>query len=299
MLVSELIDRTLSEWLYPAGSDQPQFDILETALTADTADVTIDLEGRAEFTPRDSIIEIGSELIRTKESSGSVVTAAERAINGSTLAAHSVGAIVWLDPLFTRVAILNALRAIVAKLYPWGLYRRVVDSTLDFTVKNVLTAPSGTKEIHSILVRRSTSDELYIPLGMKGVDWVEYKQFDPPKFQIRRSVAAEGQDIHLVCVKDFTLPDAEADDLTVDSGLSEQLQEDLPMAVAGQVLKGREIPRVTLERIREALTAAGLNPGVTLSIGDALVSAFRRDAVMAERQRQNQLDDPAFEWQRR
>lgn len=297
MLVSDLIDQTLAEWLHPAGDEQAQFDNLDGGI--DNAVLQLTLEGRAEFVPRDTQIQIDSELILAKSSNGAVVTLAERGFGSSTPATHLDGALVWLDPLFTRVEILHALRAIVGKLYPWGLYRRVVDSTLNNTIREVMTAPAGTKKIHSILVRRSTAEERYVPLGMRGVDWVEYRQFDPPKFEIRRGVAAEGQDLHLVLIKDFTLPVLETDNLTTTCGLPESLQEDLPMAVAGQVLKGREIPRATMDRIREALAAAGLNPGVTLNIGQSMIREFKQEAVLAERARLNDIDEPGFEWQGR
>jgi hypothetical protein len=297
LLVAELIDNTLAEWLHPAGDEQAQFDNLVGAIDADVLALT--LEGRAEFVPRDSQLQIGSEVILVKSSSGAALTLAERGFGGSVKVAHNNGDLVWVDPVFTRIEILHALRAIVGKLYPWGLYRRVVDSTLDFTTSGTLTAPAGTKRIHSILVRSSSAEELYVPLGMRGIDWVEYRQFDPIKFQIKRGVAAEGQDIHLVCIQDFVLPTDENQDLLANCGIPETLQEDLPMAVAGQVLKGREVPRVTMDRIREALAAAGLNPGVTLNIGQAMIREFKNEAVLAERNRQNDSDEPVFEWQRR
>jgi hypothetical protein len=297
VLASELIDRTLSEWLQPSGDSKDQFDTLQT--TIDETEVEIVLDGRAEFVPRDSILQIGTELILVKNSNGSVVEVADRGFGGTTPADHDAGELVWIDPTFSRVEILNGLRAIVAKMNGWGLYARAVDSTNAYTTRGVLNLPAGAREIHSIAVRRSTSEEDYSTLSQRGTDWVEFKHFTPPKFKIRRPVAAEGQEMFVVCIKDFTMPAAETDDLTEDCGLSEQIQEDLPMAVAGQVLKGREVPRVTLDRIREALSAAGLNPGVTMNIGDAMIRSFRSDAVMAERQRMNELDEPSFEWQRR
>lgn len=297
MLVSELIDRTLAEWLYPGGDETPQFDTLASGIDASVLSLT--LAGRAEFTPRDSILEIESEQILASSSNGAVVALQERGYNGSTPATHATGKLVIIDPAFTRLECLNALRAIISKLYAWGLYRRVVDSTLDFTTQSVLVAPTGTKKIHKILVRRSTTDELYVEFKQRGTDWVEYHEFDPIKFQMRRGGVAEGQDMYVTCIKDFTLPDDESDNLTTGSGLSETLQEDLPMAVAGQVLKGREIPRVQLDRIREALAAAGVNPGITFNLGEGMISAFKREAVMAERTRLNDTDEMVFEYQRR
>lgn len=295
MLVSELIDRTLAEWLYPGSDEQPQFDVLDTSIDSSTLDVV--LEGRTEYVPRDSILEIGSELMLVKDSNGANVTLAKRAFNGSTPAAHSAGALVWVDPTFTRREVLNGLRSLIGKLYPWGIYDRFIDTTQTYTTRGVIDTATGTKEIHSILVRQPTTQERWVPLTFRGIDWVEYKQFDPPKILLRRG-GAEGQAMRMVCIRDFTLPTAETDDLDT-IGVPEALQEDLPMAVAGKVLSGREVPRATLDHIRELLAAQGVQPGSILNVGESLVSIFRRDAVAAERRRLAELDDPAFEWQRR
>lgn len=296
MLVSELIDRTLAEWLYPGSDEQPAFDTLTTAIDASEVDIVLD--GRAEHVPRDTLLQIGSELILVKSTSGSAVTAAQRGYAGSTATTHAVGDIVWIDPSFTRVELLNALKQLVGKLFTWGIYDRYVDTSNTFLNTAVLTLPARTKKIHSITVRKAVTDELYDVYKMRGMDWLEFSAFDPPKFLIKRR-NYEGQAMSVVCVRDFVLPSAEADDLTTDIRVPATLQEDLPMALAGQVLKGRQVPNVLVDRIREVLAAQGQNPGVILNIGDALINAFKRDAVVAERRRLAETDDPAFEWQRR
>lgn len=295
MLTSEMIDRTLAEWLYPGGDESPQFDTLSAAI--DDAVLEIPLTGRVEEVPRDSLLEIGSELIRTSSVSGTAVTAVERGANTSVAAAHAEGDLVWVDPIFTRVEILHAVRALVSKFQAWGLYRRAVDSSLTAQFDRVLTMPAGTREVHSILCRQPTTEENWYALKRKGIDWIEYKEFDPIKIELRAGYKDE--ELRVVCKQVFTLPDDEAFDLDVDGGVSEQLQEDMPMAVAGMVLKGREVPRAYVDRIREILASEGLQSGAIMNVGDTLLNMFRRDAVAAERRRLDELDEPTFEYQRR
>lgn len=296
MLVSELIDRTLSEWLYPGSDEQPTFDTLTSAIDVD--DTSIVFDGRAQFVPRDTLLQIGSELILVKASSGSTVTVAQRGYGGTTAAAHAAGDIVWIDPTFSRIELLNALRALVGKLFTWGVYDRYVDTSQTFENRQVLTAPAGTKRLHSITVRRAVSYELYDTYATRGQDWIEYPAFDPLKYQIKRANYV-GQAMSVVCIRDFTLPSAEADDLTDDTRIPETLQEDLPMALAGQVLKGRQVPQTLVDRIREVLASQGQNPGIIGNIGDSLLNAFKRDAIVAERRRLDSIDEPGFEWQAR
>jgi hypothetical protein len=297
VLVSELIDLTLNQWLYPGGDEQPQFDTLQSDI--DDSTDTIVLSGRAEFVPRDTLLEIGGEQILVFGSSGSTVTVAQRGFAGTTPAAHAAGTVAWIDPSFTRKELLNALRGLIGKLITWGVYDRYVDTSNTFDNRGVLTAPARTQRIHSITVRRATSSvEQYTTYTTRGTDWIEYNAFDPLKFQIKRANSI-GQTMNVVCVRDFDLPDSESDDLTVDIRIPVGLQEDLPMALAGQVLKGRQVPQALVDRIREVLASNGQNPGIVGSIGDALLNAFKRDAIVAERRRLDSIDEPGFEWQAR
>lgn len=298
MLVSELIDRTLAEWLLAGGDERPSYDFLSEDIDASTLE--IQLEGRVEHTPRDSFLEIGSELILTKSVSGSVVTGALRGASNSTATTHSAGDLVTIDPTFTRVEILNALRAIIGKLYPWGVYHRIVEEQT-LTRQEIMVAPDGAKKIHSITVTRPTSVEDYEVLRQRGTDWVEFTAFDPVKFRMGRR-GSEGSSIYVVAHGDWELPTTEDVDLTAEGSLElpETLAEDLPMAVAGQVLKGREVPQATIDRIRELIAKdTAQRPGNILNVGETLIGTFRRDAVAAERRRLSALDPPAFEWQAR
>jgi hypothetical protein len=292
LLVSELITRTLAEWLYPGGDEIPQYDFITTAIDAD--DLEIVLEGRVENVPKDSILQIGDELVLVKSVTGSAVTVAPegRGYRDSTAASHDVGALVEVDPTFSRLEIYHALREIMGRLGAWGLYKRTVDASLVCDLTEVIDAPAGTLEILSILVRDLGAKENYLPLTRRGKDWIEFKEFDPIKFLMRRGY--QDQPMRVVCRQTIGLPTSMSFDL--DDELSETFQEGLPMAVAGQVLKGREVPRAYADRIREVLAQEGLPPGAIIDVGEALLSLFKRDAVMAERRRLDELDEPTFEW---
>lgn len=296
MLVSDVIDATYLEWLYPAGVEQPLYDVLSEDLASNASDLSVSLEGRAESVPRDSVLEIGSELLLAKEVSGTVVTLQERAFLGTTLAAHTTGDRVIIDPTYPRTTVFSALKSVIGLLYPWGLYSRGIDTSQTFTTGSVIALPSGAKKILSILVRRTSNDEQYDRLVRRGVDWIEYREFDPPKYHLRRG-GNEGQSMRVVYMSDFTLPTSEADDLD-DLGVSETLQPDLSMAVAGHLLRGKELPRVQVEEIRNLLASQGVQVGSAMNIGQALIQAFQRTYVAAERRRQSELDEPTFEWVR-
>ncbi len=292
MLISELIDKTFMEWLYPAGDDQPAYDFLLAEINATVLALT--LEGRTNRVARSSILEIDSEVILTKDVSGPAVTIADRGFLNTTPGSHNIGALVKIDPTFTRKACLDAARAIIANLYPWGVYQRAIDTAQTYQTTGVFALPTGGREVLSILVRRSTDGEQWDRLKHPGEDWVMYTEFDPGKYQMRAR-GITGAQMLVVYMKDWAIPSVETDELNT-LGLPTALQEGLSMGVAGWVLRGREIPRVLADRIRELLSTQGVQVGASLNIGNALLDLFKREFVTTERRRLSELDPPGFEY---
>jgi len=294
VLASEVIDRTLNEYLYPAGVDRPSFDKLSGNI--DAATLTIPLTGRLTNVPPDTVLEIGSELILTDSVAGVTVTAKERGYLESVAATHSTGDIVTVDPRYPRVAILNALKGIIGMLRPWGLYVRATDVTQAFTSRNVLPLPTGGRRLISIAIRDQGSNETYSVLNQQGVDWIFYPHFTPPKYHLRKG-GSEGAAMTVIFEKDFTMPATEADDVTTVSGVPDTLAPFLSMAVAGQLLAGKEATRVQIEAIRRLLASQGVQVGASMNLSQTLLGMFRTVYVMAERRRLGDLDPPAtFEW---
>jgi len=298
VLVSEVLDRTYSEWLWPAGVDRGTFDLLATDMTAGSPAPggTFELEGRIPNVPPDSILEIGSELILTKTTAVTTITVASRGWLDTAAASHAIGDQVWLNPKYPRKTLLNHLTSIIGMLKPWGLYVRDVDTTQTYSTRAVKELPAGGERILSILVRSTGTNEVYRTLRMEGRDWIMHREFDPPKYHVRRG-GAEGASMRVVYVKDFTAPTSEGDDLTT-LGVPVTLQPYLPLGVAGYALQSKEIPRVQIEEIRRMLATQGIQVGAALNVGQAMLRAFRGEYVMAERRRQTEEDPPTLVWAR-
>lgn len=298
MLVSEILDRTYSEFLWPAGVDRPATDFLASTMTPSTpaAGSTFTLDGVVQNVPPSSVLEIGSELILSRDATPTTVTVAERGWLDTVAADHAIQDQVRVDPKYPRLTLLHHLASVIGMLQPWGLYVSATDSTQTFTSRQVLALPAGGQRILAVLVRSLGSLELYKTLRMPSRDWILYREFTPPKYQLRRG-GAEGATMHVVYSKDFTRPTVETDDLDA-LGVPVTLQSYLPMAVAGYALQSREIPRVQVEEIRRMLATNGIQVGTALNVGQAMLRAFRMDYVFAERRRQNEETPPMFAWSR-
>lgn len=285
MLVSDVIDRVFGEWFYPSGVNRPAFDILSTGI--DNDDLTIMTEGRQESIPRDTVVEIDSELILVKDRSGAQLTVAERGYLDTVAASHSSGAKVLVDPKYPRKIILNALASVIGLLYPWGLYARATTTlVVDTSIDQALPADA----VRVLRVRNVDLDHRKL---MRGRDYLELDEYAPMKVRIRGG-AGSGANLIIVYAKDFTRPAAEADNLTT-AGVPETLQPYLPMAVAGYLLQGQELPRVQVEEIRRMLASQGIQVGAALNIGQALLQQFRQTYVAAERARLMEKDPVQFE----
>lgn len=288
MLVSELIDRTLNQWLYPAGVSRPSYDTLASSI--DSSQTSIATEGRITI-PRDSILEIESELILTHHVDGVTVTANERGYLETAGASHAAGKRIWLDPDYPRQTLFNVLCDVIGNLYPW-VYQRVVDTSKTYTTKGAMALPTGTLELLRVTVQDMyTSYTDYITLKPEKHFDVMY-DFSPPKIRFWKG-GTEGDPLFLTVAKDFTLPTDETDDLTTDCGVTTALAPHLAIAVAGQVLQGKELPRVTVDQIRRLLAQQGIQIGSALNVGQALKSMFEQK-VAVERRRLRALDPPAL-----
>lgn len=300
MLVSEIIERTYNEFLYPGGASRPSYDKLTGAIDAST--LTIPFSGRVNQVPDDTVYEIDAELILgdTFNASTFVGTARERGWLESGAATHASGATIWIDPTFPRKALFNSLVSIMGLLYPAGVYARKVDSATTFSYSAPTKAlPAGGKKLISIDVRTSTGSVERWNSLRPGIDYREMIQFSPPKYELFRG-GAEGATMQIIYKADFTSPTAESDNLSsLANPVPDTLQPYLPMAVAGHLLQSRDIPRVQIEDIRRALASAGLQPGVAMNLGQGLMNTFMGRYVAAERDRLKETDAMGLEFVRR
>jgi hypothetical protein len=291
--VSDIIDRTYSEWLYPAGVNRPSLDVLTEAI--DDTTKTLRLEGRVKELGKNSILEIGDELMPVKDRDGVQVTVFERGYRESAAAPHLADSQVRVDPEYTRVALFNALKTVIGMLYTWGVYRREVSTSYVGTTTGLLAMPADAKRILSVRPARS-GGRWGGPL-QAGFDYDELKDVSgAPELQLHR---ASGQALRIVYAADFTRPASMATDLST-SEVPETIREGLPIAIAGHLLQGREVNRLDIETVRQLLAAQGaqIPVGATFNVGQALLNAFKQMYVAAEASRLSELDPHSFEYVR-
>jgi hypothetical protein len=298
MLVSEVLDRALTSWLWPSGVDRPAYDILNTTMTptVPAAGATFTVLGRIQGNiPPDSLLEIGNELILLRDASTTTLTVQDRGWLDTVEANHAIGDKIYINPKYTRLTLLQALQSEIGQLWP-DLYVKKSNTTLLFTNREVTVLPDAkAKRILSIMVRRQLGLEQYTTLTQEGHDWVFYNQFSPPKFWMRRG-GGQGQPMIVTYITPIPVPVLETDDLTT-LGVSETLQPYLPLAVAGHVLQSKEIPRVQIEEIRRMLALNNIQVGAALNVGGAMLRMFK-GVVMAERRELRQSDPPQLAWAR-
>lgn len=298
MLASDVVDEALSAWLWPAGVDRPAYDLLVNAMTS-TAPASgdfFDVEGHIQgLIPPNTLLEIEEELILTRSAAATSVQVQDRGWLDTDPADHAAGTKVYLNPKYTRKTLLTALSSLIGQLYPRGrIYVKSIDETQTFSTRAVKTLPSGALGILSILVRENSNFESYHTLKMEGRDWLYYPQFTPPRFHLRRG-GAEGQPVVIEYKKDFGRPQLPSDDLDT-LGIPETLQPYLAMAVAGEVLSSKEIPRVQVEEIRRMLATTGIQIGQVMNIGQQMTRVFFSESVRAERLRLQQSSPTQFAW---
>lgn len=300
MLVSEVLERTYNDWLYPGGVSRPTFDKLSADINNVT--LTIPLVGRNGLVvPADTILEIESEQILVDTVAGTTVTARERGFLETGAAAHTAAtALVYVDPVYKRKTLFDNLITIMGMLYPAQVYCRKIDATTltyDWN-QPVKDLPAGGKKLLSISVKSTGTQVLWNPLR-PGIDYEELMDFDPPKFTLKRG-GAQGAVMNIVYQADFTEPTAETDELNTQTNpLPPTLQRHLPLGIAGYSLQGHEPPRVQIEEIRRRLASEGIAVGSALNIGKAMLDAFMGRYVAAERDRLKEKDSVGLTFVRR
>lgn len=292
MLVSEIIDRTYNEWLFPAGADRPTYDVLGADISANST--TIDLAGRVQYVPKDTVIEIGSELILIKDSSASTLTVQERGWRETEAAPHAAGEIVYIDPRYPRIQVFNALKTVMAQLWSRGLYVRKVTDSLTCQTNGILSMPTDAKRVISVFVKVRDNPEDWVMLRRSRRDYFVLRDFDPIAIRVVRGRV--GAPMRVTYAAAIGSPTSESDDLD-DLGVPETVQPALPMAVAGFLLQGRELPRIQVEELRRLLAMQGLQvpPGLSLQVGQGLLNIFWTQYVAPAAQELAALEPEDFE----
>lgn len=290
----------------------------------DDTQLTLKMGGRIANVPRDSILEVGDELVTVNTQNGVDLTLFERGYLDSLATTHAIGDIVRLNPEYSRRTVFNALKTVIGMLYPWGVYRRRFESTETWRTDTVIAIPTARK-ILSVRPRRTATRWSRSPLK-EGIDYevfydgdetdyldvsaeetyegIYQDDYEGPDADSFQGGGAEiqlyrggfsGGEIRIVYATDFTRPNLTSDNLT-SLGVPLTIQEGLPLAIAGHLLQGREMSRLNVEEIRRLLIAAGANipVGATFNVARAFLDAFKQVYVAAEKNRLLEVDPTRF-----
>lgn len=294
MLGREVIERTFDTVLQAGGANRPMFDVVDANFASGAT--TFVARGRKDPPPTHSILEIDYELFLidtiVPNSPSGVKWTATPAIRGyqeTDAAAHSAGALIYYAPRWTRISVLNALKGVIGNLYGWGLYRRQVTTSLYADTGTVQNLPAGAFDVVSVREEMYPApNQIWSQPLRKGRDFEVYTDVeDGDPAQIQFNLGNENSPTRIVYKTDFGAVVDQDTDLTVDCGVPETLQPHLPLAIAGELLAGKEVPRMQTEAIRKVLEAAGgeMPIGSSIQVGRALLDTFRFVHVAAERER--------------
>ena len=280
MLVSEAVDRTLNNWLYPAGVDRPEFDTLSGSLSDSATSFSVTNRLGNDAIPDSTILEIESELILVSSVSAATVTVNERGYLETAAAAHAAGTKVWVDPDFPRKSIFNAIVSVVEDLAGLGLYK-ISSDTFTLSQLALVATDSGTKDVISPVVYTLGTETYELH---EGRDYDLLRAYDPPRFRFTSGL--EGQTVTAMVKSEFTAPTAESDDLTTVCGVPSALSRHIPMAAAAHLLMGHEPSRLQIETIRRQLGAEQVPVGSNISVARELQRRWEEQVV---RERMKQL----------
>lgn len=284
LLVSDVIERAYEEIFEAGGVARPAWDVQSGSL--DSSSLALVLEGRAQNTPPDGIVEWWDstmEIADVYTTSGANVTLQTRGYLGTTAGSHSDGVKVVLDNPYPRYVLLNGLKSVISQLYGFGLYAKTNSAgSLSLSTSTPVSLPSGARDVagNRIWV---TDGSNYFPL-IRGQHYEVIHAFTPPKIQFFPTVPWTGRAMYFDYKKDFTLPTALTDDLDT-LGIPTSLQHHMALGLAGHVLAGRDVPMLENEHIRPD-PQQPQQPGTKASIGRMLWGQFVSGPVQAERQKQ-------------
>lgn len=289
MLVSDVIDRCLDRNLYPAGKGRPAFRVLSGSINDSVTSVVFTASTTKDPSP-DSVYEIESELLLGSDFNPDTDTATinERGWLETTAASHASGLKAWINPTFPRIHVQNALQDLIRLLYPWGVYKRTIDTTLNYSDTAPVSLPTGTLRLLSV---RAYNPPYWSDPLVNGRDFDYFSDATTQQIQLYRG-GTPGQDLRIVYAADFDVSTfTEATNLST-VGIPDDLQPFLSFGTAGLLLSDREIPRVQLDEIRKALSAVAgqVAVGSSLQIGQAMLQTFESRYVAASAKRLDLLD---------
>jgi len=266
--VSTLVDRIYRDFLNKPD-DLAAFSRLEGAITdSDTSLVYEDnLFSSEEENLLDggALIEIDQELMLVTSSNTSTRTlTVARGYAGTTAAAHSDNANVYINPTFPRKSVFDAVADNIVRLYP-SLYN--VTTTSVTSASTYVEVPASTVEVLTSYVQNS-SGEQYTSAGIELL-----RDFPPSSTNtaVQFYNTSTGKTVYLVVKRKFVRPTSESDDLATTCLISDEYQQIVMIGAVADMVGATDIDATTQEFITERLAAENYPVGSGERLRNALL----------------------------
>lgn len=287
MIVRDCINRVFNEFLYPAGVYRPAFDTLSANITTTTA-TSMTLTGLQSYVPQ-AVLEFDDDsmetVLTTAAESDTTIAINERGYGETTAATHIAGIKVFINPKFQRQTVFNAISSVVQSLYGMGLFYATSETDVTISTSTIHALPSGALDIIDVVIDE-TGDERVMK---DGVEYVFFPHYSPPKVRFKTN---RGDTCDIFYAKDFVAPTLLTDDLTTNCLVPASLANYIPMAVAGYLLIGKELPNFMVEDLKRKLAAEGAQPGAAVNTGFLLMDVFEKVYVARELRKLNKRNPP-------
>lgn len=278
--VGDLIDRVLRDWLLPPDDQPVRFtlsqDISSSATTLHFSKTLLPPEVLQILSPG-VVVEIGRELIAlgTVDSDNSRIENCIRGVNGTTAAQHSTGDIITLSPPYSRQSLFDAVHDAVRTLSP----------TLYHLHTTTLTTDTSPVEIPADYI---TPQALVVLSGSDPVPGRIFELLNYPPSSTSKAVIFEGVQsgltAHLTYRARLHTPTSETQLLFTNLGIEPEWHRIIEVDVAAQMVAGRDIEGLAVERLMARIEAENFPPLTSSRVHRTLVQYHEYLIERASRQ---------------
>ena len=266
--VSTLVDRIYRDFLNKPD-DLAAFSRLDGSITdSDTSLIYEDnLFSSEEENLLDggALIEIDQELMLVTSSNTSTRTlTVSRGYAGTTAAAHSDNANVYINPTFPRKSVFDAVADNIVRLYP-SLYN--VTTTSVTSASTYVEVPASTVEVLTSYVQNS-SGELYTSAGIELL-----RDFPPSTTNtaVQFFNTSNGKTVHLVVKRKFVRPTDETSDIETVCLVAPEYEQIVMVGAVADIIGATDVDASTQEFITEKLAAESYPVGSGERLRNALL----------------------------
>lgn len=287
--VANAIDRVLR---MVQGQNRPVLDVLNGAINDTVGTLSLQFGDRGPGAG--GYLEINSELFYAIADDDTEIEVL-RGRDGSTAASHADGDIVTIEPRFSRIDTLEALKADVLSMpnTVFGIADEDVALTTTETYAPLVTTTDVIGLLQCLVVPDSTAGyKKSLKLDLELVRDNDNDLGGAVGLGVRiarNKFMTEAQTVNVVFSHRFTTTTfAEATDLETTVGLSAQLVEAVLYGAAGRLFAGREAARSDTDTMVQPRRAEEVPPGVMSSISDTFLRR-RAELLAAEASRLRNL----------